>query len=48
MMTLTCVFVLAGIVLVALWRKNSVKVHLQFLGAQVHLEAEGESKQLAE
>jgi hypothetical protein len=44
MMALTCVLLLAGIVLVALYRKNSVKFHLQFLGARVHLEAEGKDK----
>ena len=43
-MMIFCIVVLAVVVLVALIRKNSVKFHVQFLGARVHLEAKGKGQ----
>jgi hypothetical protein len=41
MFALTCVLLLATIVLVAVFRKDYVKFILQFMGARVHLEVKG-------
>jgi hypothetical protein len=43
-MTMLIVLLMAIVVLVALYLKNSVTFHVQFLGARVQLEAKDKAK----